>query len=97
LESVGLEAAVTACEECLEIAAELKGYLAEARSLLYQDPEERLRVVEALRSGEADAQMVEEFFATAPRLRPGAYREVVQAYMRKFQHERRTGHSITLS
>jgi len=87
---------VSVCEKCREIANELEGYLAEARSLLDRSHDERLRVVEALRRGETDAQVVEEFFATAPRPRPGAYPGMVQAYKRKFEHEQRTGHRISL-
>lgn len=88
---------MTTCDKCLEIAKELKGYLAEARWLLDQGHDDRLRVVEALRSGERDAHVVEDFFATAPRLHPGAYPAFVQAMGRKFEHERRTGHRVRLN
>jgi hypothetical protein len=85
---------VETCEKCLQIANELKGYLSEAKSLLDRGQDERLRVVEAMRGGEADAHTVEDFFAAAPRLRPGAYPGMAQAMARKFEHERRTGHRV---
>ena len=88
---------MTTCEECIEIARELKGYLEEARSLLDQSHDDRLRIVEALRRGEADVHMVEEFFVTAPQPRPGTYPGMVQTMTRKFEHERRTGHKVSLS
>jgi hypothetical protein len=88
---------VETCEECREIAREIKQYYGQAKSLLNDTRDDRLRVVDALRRGtEADAQMVEEFFATAPRLRPGTYPGMVQAMTRKFMHERRTGHKVSL-
>ncbi len=85
---------MTTCEECREIVKELKGYLTEIRSVLEQGHKDRRRVVEAMRGGETDAHMVEEFFATAPRPRAGTYAGMVQAYKRKFEHERRTGHRV---
>lgn len=85
---------MTTCEECREIAKVIRDYLAEMRSALEQGHDDRLRVVEALRGGEADAHTVEDFFATAPRLQAGTYPGMVQAYRRKFDHERRTGHKV---
>lgn len=88
---------MTTCDECLEIAKELKGYLAEARSLLDRTHDDRLRVVDALRRGETDAHIVEEFFVTAPQPRPGAYPGMIQAMTRKVMHERWTGHIVRLN
>jgi hypothetical protein len=88
---------VTTCEECIEIAREIKQCYGQLKSLLDDTQDDRLRVAEALRRGDADAQVIEEFFdAQAPRLRPGAYPGMVQAMTRKFDHERRTGHVVRL-
>lgn len=66
---------MTMCEECREIATEINGYVADARSVLDQGHDDRLRAAEALQKGERNAHMMEEFFAAAPRLRRALTRE----------------------
>jgi hypothetical protein len=90
--------AMTDCEECREIAREIKQSYGQMKSLLHDTREDRLRVVEALRNGtEESAFLVEDFFAAqAPRLHP-VYPSMVQAMSRKFLHERQTGHIVHLN
>jgi hypothetical protein len=86
------------CDECLAIAQELREAIAESRSSAERGHPEAFRIVEALRRGtEEDAILVEEFFsAGVNRGHTAPLSRARRAMGQMFEHQRRTGHRVSL-
>jgi hypothetical protein len=88
------------CDECLAIARDLREAMAELRLSAERSSRspEAFRIVEALRRGtEEDAILVEEFFsAGVNRGHTAPWSRARRAMSQMFEHQKRTGHRVSL-